>query len=330
MAQTTKGKRAKKALKARARPKERPTPDVALLRERELVELIMDPCRAKLTGGFGLGTTGIVQRFSKFYTVPFNSLATPTGDLCFTVEPNKGGTGVTISQFGWNGSPPWQFQDVYNSLPHTTFCQANADSVSVLACCVEVYYTGKVVDRAGYAGVLQTKQTSILDMVTPYGGGAKADPDQRMAMCQATGVIAQEAMSVKWIPTVGTLTSSSFPESDTGVAADDLKNSNAILIQLRGVTDPLKFTLRVTTVVEYIPKASTYQTAPRPTQTVPAGAPQRIATHLDRAGDWWHSVGMLAESGMQFTTKAVYGASQAARLGKGLLKAAPALLALVG
>lgn len=282
--------------------------------EAELLRLIADPCGANLVHGFGLGTRGIVQRFVKYLT----PVATTETAFAYYFNPSDHSTAGITQMLG---NATGAHTNISTTGPGETFLDANADGISTLAACVEVVYTGKLVDRRGYVGVLQGPSLALSDAVATSVPLADI-----MSLSQAVQPVATSATTVKWIPNQLDLTGDSRTEAGLRT------NTNAIIVVAIGV-NPNDFVVRFTAAYEYAPKVSLGMPASRPTITVPPGAPQRIVSALDRMGAWWHNVGDAAAAAYRAGGQMVYGMNQAARLVRGTARAlepAAALLALTG
>lgn len=315
-AKSTKVKRV--AMQARRPRPARPIGDSS---EEALLKLIMDPCQAPLAHGYGLGTQGIVQRFSTYLPIPLNSQSSPTDDISVLFTPAGGAGGVTITQYGYNGVT-YTYQNSSFGNPHNTFASANADSVSVLGACVELVYTGKLVDRRGVVGVCQAKNVALNDV---FFGSTPATPDQRLTYCQAMNAIGQHPVDAKWLPTQANLTTCNFAEDSTSYANLD-RDTNSIMLALKGV-DRANLLLRFTTVIEYVPKATLGQPAARPSVHVPPGAPQRLASKLDSYGSWWHSLDHTLHAAGRLAGNAFKAVGTARRLTSAVTQAGQFLLA---
>jgi hypothetical protein len=320
-----KAKRTKKAGKGSggaivpAKPKPRMISNIMSAYESKLLKMIVDPCSAELVPGLSLPAGGLCQRFTKYYNIG----VTTENTVSMFFNPNsQSTTGGVIFRAALNtASPTYLFTD---ETPGQAFLETNSEYCSVLGYCVEVLYTGKLVDRRGFIGVCQAPWASLNDV-----SAATLNPSTLLPYCQATQPVLSEAVSVKYVPTLASFTGNGNT-SELGQNG----NLNGIMIVLNGV-DPLNFVVKVTVAYEYTPKATTGFgiVAPRPTKTVPVGAAERIITALDRMGNWWHNVGDTVAAAGRLGGHVLYGAGQVARFARTaaqIARPAATVLALTG
>lgn len=331
MTKTAKKAKQPKATKALANvPRRRlnVTQNPMSAQEAALLQLVADPCHAPLVNGYGLSTTGIVQRFVDFkYLTPGNTDAVV---LLFNPADLRAGNfgGVAVSQGAY--SAPVNF--VRSSAPGSAFVIANADSVSTLAACISVAYVGPLMERKGFVGVCQAPWHVLNDIMY----STTVTPTELLKYCQSVGPVPSHSVEVKWSPGSGNYTGAnqvSTAQEATGAISD-----NGLMVVLTGV-DPAQFMFRIVNALEYAPKFTMGQPAARVTKQIPPGVGSRIISTLDRAGHWWHNLGDAAASAARLGSSVLYGAGNAIRLARGgaaiashLLKpaAATALLALTG
>jgi hypothetical protein len=277
----------------------------------------MDPCSAELTTGFALASEGVVQRFNRFIT----PVATTETAFAYVFNPlDHSANGITQKLAVGTGVPT----NTTTTVPGETFLDANADVVTTVASCLEVLYTGKLVDRKGYIGVCQAPYYVMNDIAA-----GTTDLPTLLTYCQAIQPVMSETLSVKYSPSVRAFNGNTS-NTETAGGLD-----NVMMVVAIGV-NPNDFIVKFTSVYEYVPKFALGLPAPRATKSVPAGAPYRLATALDRLGHWWHNVGDSASAAMRMGGQMVYGVQQSARLLTGTVRAAQAaraalpLLALAG
>jgi hypothetical protein len=315
----------KKLARARKRNGRRRTPTKSQVRlplvtdhENKLYKLITDPCSAELTTGYALSTEGIVQRFNRFIT----PAATTETNFAYLFNPLNHGTDAITQKLSLGTGAP---TNISSNAPGETFLDANADQVSTVAACMEVLYTGKLVDRKGYIGVCQAPWYVMDDIKN-----GTTDLPTLLAYCQAIQPVGSEAVEIKYTPTLRNMIGS-LSAGENNVATD-----NVLMVVAIGV-DPNQFVVKFTAVYEYVPKFALGLPAPRATKSYPTGAPERIVTTLDRMGHWWHNVGSAAAAAYRLGGSMVYAAGQGARLAsatvgtaRALRAAAVPLLALTG
>lgn len=303
----------KNAKKAQRRPRMRRTTGVS--HEGRLLRLITDPCSAPLVTGFATTTEGVVQRFNRFIT----PVATTENCFAYVFNPTSQSTTTGIYQklSTGSGAPA----TVASSCPGEAFIEAHADYAATLAACMEVLYTGKLVDRQGYIGVCQVPYNVATDIAT-----GTTDLPTLLAYCQEVSPIPSHSIEVKWSPSIRNFTAQNAG-NETGTNFD-----NCLMVVAVGV-EPSKFVVKFTSVVEYVPKFALGLPAPRATKAIPVGAGERIVTALDTMGTWWHNLGNAAGAAYRMGGSMAYAAGQTARFVRGARAAlgpATALLALTG
>lgn len=274
--------------------------------EAQLARLIMDPCGAELTTGYALSTEGLVQRFNRFIT----PAATTENNFAFVFDPLKHSADAIVQKLSTGSGAA---VNTVTTGPGEAFLDANADVVSTVAACMEILYTGKLVDRKGYIGVCQAPYHVMADIAA-----GTTDLPTLLSYCQAIEPIGSAAVEVKWSPTIRSLVGNSAgPENGGGI-------DNNLMVVAIGV-NPSEFVVKFTSVFEYTPKFALGVPAPRATKAYAPGAPERITTALDRMGHWWHNVGNAAAAAYRLGGQMVYGAGQAARLASATVNTARAL-----
>lgn len=316
MVKRTKTKQARKAQKKQ--PRMRSYAAARSSNEVRLLRLITDPCSAPLTTGYNLATEGLVQRFNKFIT----PAAAAENAFAYIFRPhNQIDTAIVQKLATGTGAA----SNVTTTGPGATFLDTNADAVAIVGACMEVLYTGKLVDRKGYIGVCQAT-SFVMDEIA----SGTTDLPTLLSYCQAIQPVGSEAVSVKFAPTIRDVTAqqTSSETSATG--------GSTLMVVAIGV-NPNDFVIKFTSVVEYIPKFALGMPAPRATKAIAPGAPERLVSTLDSMGHWWHNVGDAAAAAYRLGGRMVYGAGQVARLAGGavntvraLQSAAVPLLALTG
>lgn len=311
MVSRTKSKRAGAGKKARmVRRRVRPASD----NEGKLLQLITDPCGAELVHGYALSSEGVVQRFNRFIT----PVATTETGFAYIWQPgNHAGTAVAQKVAVGTGTPTTVLSDG----PGETFLDSNADSIACLAGCIQVLYTGKLVDRKGYIGVCQVSGIVAADIA-----GGTTDLPTLLSYCQHVAPVPSQAVELKWSPSIRNFTAQNATPEFSQNTGD-----NALMVVAIGV-NPNDFVVKFTGVYEYVPKFALGLPAPRATRSIPPAAGERIVSALDRMGVWWHNLGNAAAAAYRMGGAAVYGIGQAARTANAArqLAAAVPLLALAG
>ncbi|APG76236.1 hypothetical protein 2 [Changjiang tombus-like virus 12] len=285
--------------------------------EEKLLKLIMDPCGAEMAHGYALSTEGVVQRFTQYFT----PTATTETSFAYAINPAYYGPGGVNQVLGTGTGAIGTA--ISAPLPGQTFVDANADTVSTLAACVEVLYTGTVVNRKGYIAVAQGPSEQIYSTITT----PTVTFNGLVTLSNAVAPVPSAAVSVKWTPPVA-----NFIGSASAIETDSHYQSNSILVTAVGV-NPNDFVVRVTVVYEYAPKVGLGMPLARATRVTPVGVGERITSTLDRMGHWWHNLGDAAAAASRLGNRVVYGAGQVAGFTRGLLRtteAATTLLALAG
>jgi len=307
----TKGQKARGAIVRR-----RSNPPMS--QEAKLLRLVTDPCGAELVHGYATTTEGVVQRFNRFIT----PTVTTENNFAFIFNPasqssSSFAAGITQKTSTGTGVPT----TTASGGPGDTFLNAQADSVGTLAACMEVLYTGKLVDRQGYIGVCQMPYHVAQDIIL-----GTTDLPTLLAYCQHVTPVPSHSVEVKWSPSIRAFT------GQLGNSETDGSGDNCLMVVAIGV-NPTQFVVKFTSVVEYAPKFALGLPAPRATKSIPVGAGERIVTALDRMGTWWHNVGNAAAAAYRMGGSMVYAANQASRFVRGAqvtLGPATTLLALAG
>jgi hypothetical protein len=287
--------------------------------ESKLLNLILDPCGAELVHGYAMTTQGVVQRFNRFIT----PVATTETAFAYVFNPTSQSTvggfaGVVQKLAVGTGAPT----NTSSGGPGETFLETNADNVACLAACVEVLYTGKLVDRKGYIGVCQVPRNVAFDIAT----NTVVDLPTLLAYCQHVAPVPSHSVELKWAPSIRNFT------GQNAVQENSEGQDNCLLVVAVGV-NPNDFVVKFTSVNEYVPKFNNGMPAPRATRSIPTGAGERIVSTLDRLGVWWHNLGNAAAAASRMGGAMVYAAGQASRFVRGarqLAGPATALLALTG
>lgn len=291
-------------------------PQMALSNERRLLNLVLDPCEAELANGYALTTTGIVQRFNRFLT----PVATTETAFAYIWNPSSQNSSAITQKLAVGTGAPTNFT---TGGPGEAFLEANADIVAPLAGCIEVLYTGTLVNRKGYIGVCQANIAVLQDVAS-----GTTDLATLLGFCQAVVPVPSSKIELKWSPSQKNYTAANAASEVSGGIGLD----NALMVIAIGV-NPTDFVVKFTGVYEYTPKFTLGQPAARVTRPIPAGVGERIISALDSMGHWWHNLGNAAAAANRMGYAASYGVGQMARLvstGRRLLEPAAATLALVG
>lgn len=280
--------------------------------EEKLLRLVTDPCGAELCTGYALSTDGIVQRFNKFIT----PVATTETAFAYVWNPNSQlNTAITQKLAVGTGIPT----NVSAAGPGESFLETNCDATSCLAACIQVLYTGKLVDRKGYIGVCQVNGQVASDI-----GAGTTDLPTLLTYCQQVAPVPSHVVEIKWSPSIKNFTAQNITQEGSSNY-----NDNCLLVVAIGV-NPSDFVVKFTAVNEYVPKFALGIPAPRVTKSIPPGAPERIVSALDRMGVWWHNLGDAAGAAFRLGAAAYYGAGQVAKTATAYARVAAPLLALAG
>jgi len=285
-----------------------------------LLNLITDPCGAELTHGYGMTTEGIVQRFNRFIT----PVATSETAFAFLFSPcNQQNNTAIYQKLAVGAGVP---TTVGSGGPGEAFFENNADVVAPLAACIQVLYTGKLVDRKGYIGVCQLSARSGIDIAV-----GNTDLPTLLSYCQQVSPVPSHAVELKWSPSIKNFT------AQNGVAESDASWAENMMMVVAVGVNPSDFVVKFTGVYEYVPKFTLGQPAPRATMSVPPNVGSHIVSTLDRMGVWWHNLGDAAGAAFRLGASAAYGIGQVARTARAygstaaqLGRAAVPLLALAG
>lgn len=291
--------------------------------EQKLLRLIQDPCEAEMVTGYALTSTGLVQRFTKFIT----PAAATENAFAYVWNPTSQLSNGIYQKLATGGGAAANTQAPG---PGEVFFENNAEAVAALAACIEVLYTGTLVNRKGYIGVCQASHNVMEAIMT-----GTTDLPTLLTYCQAVVPVPSHKVDIKWSPSMRHFT------ANGGTTEATSGNDNSLMVVAIGV-NPNDFVVRFTGVYEYIPKFTLGAPAARVTKVYPVGVGERIISALDRSGTWWHNLGQAAGSALRMGYRAAYGigqvaqlvsnstALQAGRSAMRYLEPATALLALTG
>lgn len=305
----------KRAQRKRAQPNPR-TRSLVASYEEKLLRMIVDPCGSELVPGLGLPTNGICQRFTRF----IRPVGTTEDNFAFVVSPNNQSpaSGIDLKLSTGTGAA----SNFGSGNPGEAFLEANAEAVATLGYCIEVLYTGKLVDRKGYIGVCQAPWASLNDIQA-----ATTPLTDLLTYCQNVSPVTSHSVELKYSPTM-----QNFQQNAFTLESGQNSNLNGLMVVVVGV-NPADFIVKFTHAVEYIPKNINGIPAPRATKTIPVGTGERVVSALDRMGHWWHNLGDAAGAAYRLGGSMVYGAYNTAkfvRAAGAALEPATALLALTG
>lgn len=276
--------------------------------------LLADPCNGDLVSGpFGDGTGGMVCRFEKEYVIN-NS---PTDTACaFIFHPYSGLVAWTNALA--NDTDPYTLSIPTGSASHPgqTFLSVNAGWVRCIAACVQVYYPGSELSRAGVVSLGR------------YPAEIANDTSVAVAMLrtQANYVMRtpSDVAEIVWRPTEFDLTGRE-PLAVGAYASTSMATQNTTCLAVTGAGLPVSTGLRIRVV-------AVYEWQPDPMSgfkntIVRNPSPVRLAdilARLDATGDWMSGA---ARSAGKAISSLAHGVASVYQLGNGAARIGRALLA---
>lgn len=277
--------------------------------------LLADPCNGDLVSGpFGDGTGGMVCRFEKEYVI--NNSPTDTASV-FLFHPQTG-------LVAWQTTPLVSDTDTISlsvpagSASHVgqTFLSANAGWARCIAACVQVYYPGSELSRAGvvslgrYPAEIATDQTMSVSMLRTQANYVMRTPS--------------DVAEIVWRPTEFDLTGRE-PVPVASYSASNMSATNTTCLAVTGAGLPVSTGLRVRVV-------AVFEWQPDPLSgfkntIVRNPSPVRLAdilARLDATGDWMSGA---ARSAGKAISSLAHGVASMYQLGNGAARLGRALLA---
>lgn len=308
----TKKKQGKAKAKATPRAQIRPTMQFGDAAVR-YAKLLADPCNGDLVPGpFGDGSGGMVCRFEKEYLI--NNSSTDTA-AAFIFNPFSG-------MVAWQTTPlvddattiTWTVPAGTLSHPGNAFLTANASWARCLAACVQVYYPGSELSRAGVVSLGQYASEVVSDTLAVANLRTQANYVMRTPA---------DVAEIVWRPNqadlLGREPMTTFNTSNMQLGV----NTTSLVVTGAGLPVSTGLRIRVVAVYEWQPDpASGFKnTVVQSTNPVTLG---QVLSILDRTGDWM--AGTARATGRAVSSLA-HGVASMYQLGNGAARLGRAILA---
>jgi hypothetical protein len=269
--------------------------------------LLSDPCGGPLVSGpFGDGGGGIVSRFEVDFIV--NASATDTTAVVgFT--PGLGSAYVSNIPLPFD-STVFTFTGNAAYSPGLTYLTSNASAFRTLAACMQVYYPGSELSRAGITSIGQYSNASIAagslttSVLRSAANYVERVPDQMTEL-----IWRPTNYDLEWFGT-GT---------NEGVALSDKRSS--IISTTTGIPISTGMRIRLVAVYEWMPLTTVGLVMPNKTSNPSANTFQDVIKKLDTFGDWMYhgaiSAGVAASklyAGARAVGQVAYGGAKMAAL----------------
>lgn len=273
--------------------------------------LLADPCNGDLVPGpFGDGFGGMVARFEKEYLI--NNSATDTA-AAFTFNPFSG-------LVAWQTTPlvddtttvTWTVASSSLVHPGNSFLVANAAWSRCISACVQVYYPGSELSRAGVVSLGQYPAEVVTDPVAVATYRTMANYVMRTPA---------DCAEIVWRPNHADLLGRE-PNTVYSTTPMNGTNNTSIVVTAAGLPVSTGIRIRVVAVYEWMPDplAGFKNTVTRNPNPVTLG---QVLAYLDRTGDWM--AGTARAAGRAVSSLA-HGVASMYQLGNGAARIGRALL----
>lgn len=287
MAKNKKQRKQKEAQQAKRKLAVRPGPMVEGRSKefRDYAKLLLDPCSGPLVHPPGSNSSGIITRFEK--DLLFGTEATTTcgalilapGCLNNAAGGNSQGyVGFSAALDGASATVTTNGQE--GIIPGWNFIRANCSSYRCLAMCVQVYWPGSELSRAGIVSGAQVTYGSVR-------AGSNSTVERLRSACPVVERMPTTNVEYKWAPTFAdgmwrSPLSATVPEDGHG----------ALLVTFSGIPVSTGVRVRIVTVIEWQPFLDGL-TVSNTTSTEGAGSQAHVRNVLDRTNTrWWYDTGL--------------------------------------
>lgn len=289
--QTKNGKKSKK----QAQPKK--TPQVSTLYTGkpppspmvEYAKLLVNPCTGPLVHAPGSTQGGMLTRFESDFIIG-NGATETCGFMLFTpgainatspVAPNGSGTLVGVAALDTTAVTP-SAGGVGTYMPGQTYLNTNASSYRCIAMCVQLYWPGTELNRAGIVSGAQATYALLRN----DGGYTTASLRQA---CPVVERMPTECFEIKWAPNY---TDGLFRSPKSTNPPED--GHSSLLLTWAGIPVSTGVRVRAVAVYEWLPIAAGL-TLNSNTSMGAAGDVQKVRQALDRqSANWWYKSGQAA------------------------------------
>lgn len=304
-----------KAKKRASKPSKVPRPTGGLRLHDAAVRyanLLADPCNGDLVPGpFGDGYGGMVARFEKEYII--NNSSTDTA-AAFVFNPFSGLVAWQTTPMVDDTNPvAWTVPAGSISHPGNSFLTANASWNRCLAACVQVYYPGSELSRAGVVSLGQYPAEVVNDTAAVATFRQMANYVVRTP---------SDCAEIVWRPNHADLLGREpipLPSVLSNMAGT---NTTSLVVTAAGLPVTTGIRIRVVAVYEWMPDplAGFKNTVVRNPNPVTLG---QVLSYLDRTGDWM--AGTARAAGKAVSSLA-HGVASIYQLGNGASRIGRALL----
>jgi hypothetical protein len=273
---------------------------------RKLAALIADPCAGPLVEPIYLGETdGFLTRFET--DIIISNGATESAAAFAFVPGAIGATGGAGAFGSWmnanaaamtNDGVVTGFQNTAANQPGITMLSGNSRAVRVVAACLQVYYPGSELNRAGIIGVGQCSASTFASNTSAGSLRTLAPYVARMPSTY---------MEVKLKPSDG---EASWSDPGASTTLTDFENYQALFVSLGGGPLATGIRVRCVAVYQWIPSTSSGLIAPA-TSNPSSSSMRDVLSYLQSAGNWMYANGDAIN---RVATTVAYGVKKTAPL----------------
>lgn len=240
-------------------------------------QLLADPCNGPLcTGPFGDGTGGIVARYEQDIVLDAQATATASTIVFVPSALTYSFSNAAVLVADTTGYFPVV---IGNTATHAglTALAAQGGTFRVLSACLQVYYPGSELSRAGITGIGQAPLGS-------FAGPGSTSASGMRTMANYVERVPEHYSEIVWRPSEFDLQWTQANNEDTVLSPNQLRRS-ALFSSTAGIPVSTGMRYRMVAVVEWIPAVAFGQTS-----IVRQPASNNTLTHvlnaLDKYGDW--------------------------------------------
>lgn len=261
----------------------------------QFARLLTDPCNSSLChpvySGSDVGYLGRFETDFLFNTVGSTGAGSTAGSLLFcpgaigvsatdtgTSSGNnsvmkQGGAGAVINDstiVNFSCAPP-------ATQPGSNFFAFGSEAVRPVAACMQVFYIGTELDRAGTIGLARVNAGSILN------SDSTSSPASLRSLCQYVDRVPQSHYEIVWTPSDG---DQLFTDPSLITTQRQTERKNGLLMTFSGI-DPSKLRVRLVVVYEWIPEPGQGLIIDTTSRNRSNNTLDQVLNAVDRAGRWW-------------------------------------------
>jgi hypothetical protein len=262
--------------------------------------LLANPCRGPLVHAPGSSEGGQIARFESDVIVG-NGATDTAGAIFWTPGAYNTTTDSGLADFvaATDGTATNFGNRSY--APGYTFLSTNASRYRCLAACMQIYWPGSELNRAGIVSGAQAN----------YGFISTATPTTTVANIRAISPVVErmptDYFEIKWAPNFA---DSMFRSPGNSTTARPEDGHSSLLATFAGIPVGTGVRVRLVIVVEWLPRLNGQVLASN-TALYTEGSTFQVRKALDIANpDWWHRAGVAAAqflSGATVAYRAVRG-----------------------